>query len=85
MQRLEEEDGDELILMENTLRWQYNSQMMPESNARIVRWSNGSFSLMVGEEFFDVQTTNIADRFQFLNQGPRSFVIFHLQGGEQLV
>ena len=26
-----------------------------------------------------------ADRFQFLNQGPRSFVILHLQGGKQLI
>ncbi|KAJ3302342.1 hypothetical protein HDV03_005127 [Kappamyces sp. JEL0829] len=63
----EEDNEDELILMENTIRWRYSQQtQVPESNARIVRWSNGTFSLLVGGEYFDVQTTNITDRYQFL-------------------
>ena len=44
--------------MENTIRWRdgWNKQgdMIKESNARMVRWSDGSMSLHLGSEIFDV-------------------------------
>jgi RNA polymerase-associated protein LEO1 len=60
------ENDDDLILIENTIRWRYSQENLPESNARMVRWSNGTFSLLIGEELFDVNTSDISDRYHFL-------------------
>ncbi|KAG8746088.1 hypothetical protein FRC10_006191 [Ceratobasidium sp. 414] len=46
----------------NTIRWRWvqgeNGEMKKESNSRIVRWSDGSMSLQLGTEIFDI-TCNI--------------------------
>lgn len=54
----------------NMIRWRYkrdkvgnlerdeDGQLVRESNSRIVRWSDGSFTLHIGNEAFDVQTTD---------------------------
>ncbi|KAG9122232.1 hypothetical protein FRC07_001482 [Ceratobasidium sp. 392] len=46
----------------NTVRWRWvqgeNGQMKKESNSRIVRWSDGSMSLQLGTEVFDI-TSNM--------------------------
>ena len=42
---------------DNTVRWRWGKNKTPESNARIVRWSDGSQSLQLGTEFFDVTQT----------------------------
>ncbi|KAG9089771.1 hypothetical protein FS749_001065 [Ceratobasidium sp. UAMH 11750] len=46
----------------NTIRWRWvqgaNGEMKKESNSRIVRWSDGSMSLQLGTEVFDI-TCNI--------------------------
>lgn len=43
---------------ENTIRWRYakegEGKVTKQSNARFVKWSDGSYSLQVGEEMFDV-------------------------------
>lgn len=43
---------------ENTVRWKYGkgdgATVTRESNARFVKWSDGSLSLQLGEELFDV-------------------------------
>jgi len=47
----------------NVIRWRENTvTRKPESNARMVRWSDGSMTLHVGEEVLKVQTTATADR-----------------------
>ncbi|WFD04194.1 Paf1 complex component [Malassezia obtusa] len=41
----------------NTMRWRWQSSERgdtPQSNARIVRWSDGSESLQLGNEFYDI-------------------------------
>ncbi|CAI4221354.1 unnamed protein product [Auanema sp. JU1783] len=47
------------LKVENTLRWRYskdaNGVELKESNAKMVRWSDGSMSLHLGNEIFDVQ------------------------------
>lgn len=44
--------------VENTIRWRYchddEEEVQQESNTRLVRWSDGSMSLYLGSEIFDV-------------------------------
>ncbi|KAI8893863.1 Leo1-like protein-domain-containing protein [Globomyces pollinis-pini] len=58
------QDEEERVI-KTTVRWRHGLNEN-ESNARVVRWSDGSFSLLVGDESFDVTTTDIKDRNQFL-------------------
>ncbi|XP_008584373.1 PREDICTED: RNA polymerase-associated protein LEO1-like [Galeopterus variegatus] len=56
---LDEEDKTRLKLkVENTIRWRIRrdeeGNEIKESNARIVKWSDGSMSLHLGNEMFDV-------------------------------
>ncbi|KAJ3297413.1 hypothetical protein HDU79_003760 [Rhizoclosmatium sp. JEL0117] len=50
-------DEEKLLRLENTVRWRYAdaSSNNKDSNARIVKWSDGSFSLLLGDEIFDCQ------------------------------
>lgn len=53
----------------NTLRWRYEqsgSQTVRQSNARFVKWSDGSMSLQVGEELFDVPMKEINKEHNYL-------------------
>jgi RNA polymerase-associated protein LEO1 len=61
----EEEEDDVRMALENTIRWRHGEQV-PESNARLVRWKDNTFSLLVGEEMFDVGTMQISERNQYL-------------------
>ncbi|XP_027409803.1 RNA polymerase-associated protein LEO1-like isoform X2 [Bos indicus x Bos taurus] len=56
---LDEEERTRLKLkIENTIRWRIrrdkDGNKIKESNARIVKWSDGSLSLHLGNEVFDV-------------------------------
>ncbi|KAF8909343.1 Leo1-like protein-domain-containing protein [Gymnopilus junonius] len=46
------------LKVENTLRWRWtkdeNGQDKRESNARVIRWSDGTLSLRLGKELFDI-------------------------------
>lgn len=46
------------LKVENTIRWRQafddDGNSIKESNARFVRWSDGSYSLHLGSEIFDV-------------------------------
>ena len=70
----EEVDEDELLdeegrtrlklKLENTMRWRYakdpaTGKEHRESNARIVKWSDGSASLLLGSEVFDIHQTQL--------------------------
>lgn len=39
---------------------------MPQSNARMVRWDDGTWTLMIGEEALDVSNHDITANNQFL-------------------
>ncbi|KAI9010133.1 Leo1-like protein-domain-containing protein [Hyaloraphidium curvatum] len=70
-----EEDDEQLrIKLESTIRWRYNKQglkdeqggVIKESNARMIRWSDGSWSLLLGDEMFDVVLSTTQEEFQYL-------------------
>lgn len=51
------------LKVENTIRWRNNvdkdGNMIKESNARIVKWSDGSMSLHLGSEIFDIHKQHL--------------------------
>ncbi|KAF8595394.1 Leo1-domain-containing protein [Ceratobasidium sp. AG-I] len=57
-----EERRESAIMLDvsNTIRWRWaqgeNGEMKKETNSRIVRWSDGSMSLQLGTEIFDIST-----------------------------
>ena len=59
------------LKVENTIRWRYGidketGQPKKESNARVVRWSDGSLSLHLGSEIFDVHKQPLQSDFNHL-------------------
>lgn len=70
----ESADNDEKITKKrslvNTLRWKFehdeDGNRRKVSNARFVQWSDGSVSLQVGEELFDVPTKSISKDHSYL-------------------
>ncbi|TPP58095.1 RNA polymerase-associated protein LEO1, partial [Fasciola gigantica] len=68
---LDEEGRTRLKLkVENTIRWRYGrtpeGELVHESNARIVRWSDGSLSLHLGDEIFDIHKVDIQSDYNYL-------------------
>uniref|UniRef100_A0A0N5ABA6 Leo1-like protein n=1 Tax=Syphacia muris TaxID=451379 RepID=A0A0N5ABA6_9BILA len=72
---LDEEGRARLKLkVENTLRWRYRlddeGNLTKQSNANIIRWSDGTMSLKLGNELFDVQCQPMQrDNHLFMRQG----------------
>ena len=62
----EDKIGDRLV-DENTIRWRYsrdtNQRVFKESNARIVKWSDGSYSLKLGTEYTDILINDTDNTF----------------------
>ncbi|PIO56489.1 hypothetical protein TELCIR_22111, partial [Teladorsagia circumcincta] len=60
---------------ENTIRWRFaqdaDGNVVKESNTRIVRWSDGTMSMVIGKEVFDVESVPIHGNMQhlFVRQG----------------
>ncbi|UZJ51507.1 hypothetical protein CBS101457_000827 [Exobasidium rhododendri] len=65
-----------LLTTSNTIRWRWTDEVdeegvkIPESNARIVKWSDGSSSLQLGSEFYDI--TQATERTQNVGVNPPS-------------
>merc|ERR1719394_598938 len=63
------------LKVENTIRWrQYydkDGNVQKQSNARVVKWSDGSYSLHLGNEIFDVYNQPLQSDFNhlFIRQG----------------
>jgi RNA polymerase-associated protein LEO1 len=69
--RNQNHDEDYGLMLENTIRWRKKNNTQ-ESNSRMIRWSDNTFSLLIGEELFDVGTMDIKSRLHFLmSQHPR--------------
>jgi RNA polymerase-associated protein LEO1 len=81
---MDEEGRTRLKLkVENTIRWKFATDengaakyddlgvQVKESNARVVRWSDGSMSLHLGNEIFDVHVMQLQGDFNhlFVRQG----------------
>jgi len=65
-------EEEEARLRENVIRWRYkkdkNNNYLPdqkESNARFIKWSDGSLSLLLGDEMFEVNLHEI-DSHQYV-------------------
>ncbi|KAF9373109.1 Paf1 complex component, partial [Mortierella sp. AD011] len=62
------------LKVENTIRWRFKKgqedapadEREKESNARFVRWSDGSLSLVLGDEMFQVNAQTLHNQHQFL-------------------
>lgn len=60
--RIDDKSLRSLLISSNTIRWRWSdkagsegaSVRVPESNARIVRWNDGTSSLQLGSEFYDI-------------------------------
>jgi len=63
------------LKVENTIRWRQErdkeGQPVIQSNARMVKWSDGSYSLHLGNEIFDVHKQPLQSDFNhlFIRQG----------------
>ncbi|CAB4012071.1 RNA polymerase-associated LEO1, partial, partial [Paramuricea clavata] len=63
------------LRVENTIRWRNakddEGNDIKESNARVVRWSDGTMSLLLGAEVFDIHKTKIDGEHNhlFVQQG----------------
>ncbi|KAI1301804.1 RNA polymerase-associated protein LEO1 [Halotydeus destructor] len=74
---LQDEEGRARMKLkvENTIRWRSvadeNGEMKKESNARVVKWSDGSMSLHLGSEIFDMHKHQMTsgDNHLFIRQG----------------
>lgn len=57
----------EKLLNENTIRWRYsnsgNDEIIKQSNAHFVQWSDGLLSLKIGNELFDFRDLPLTDNF----------------------
>jgi RNA polymerase-associated protein LEO1 len=73
--QLDEEGRTRLKLrVENTIRWRYGTDkdgnQIKESNAKVVRWSDGTASLYLGNEIFDIDRRPVMDHNHlFVRQG----------------
>ncbi|TFK51735.1 Leo1-domain-containing protein [Heliocybe sulcata] len=49
------------LKVENTVRWRWvkdeNGEYRRQSNSRVIRWSDGTLSLLLGKELFDISQT----------------------------
>lgn len=65
------------LKVENTIRWRNvvnreTNELNKESNTRVVKWSDGSFSLHLGEEIFDINKLELMtgdNNHLFIRQG----------------
>ncbi|CDO94199.1 unnamed protein product [Kluyveromyces dobzhanskii CBS 2104] len=80
----EDQLGDRLI-EENTIRWRYSrdkdQRVFKESNAQVVQWSDGSFSLKVGDEYTDILVNNTENTYLTVSHEEQE-LIQCVEGGE---
>ncbi|SCU85833.1 LAME_0D03092g1_1 [Lachancea meyersii CBS 8951] len=62
-----EDQTDDRLIDENTVRWRYsrdnNQHVFKESNSQIVQWSDGSYSLRLGDEYTDVLINDTSNTY----------------------
>lgn len=65
--------------IQNTLRWKYDlNNGLKKSNARIIKWSDGSRTLLIGSEQFEISQKNIVDH-QYLVAHHQSDAVLQTQ------
>lgn len=57
----ENDDSEDVLLsIQNTIRWRNHPTLEKQSNTRLVKWSDGSFSLMIGDELFEANVNDVS-------------------------
>ena len=57
----ENDDSEDVLLsIQNTIRWRNHPTLEKQSNTRMVKWSDGSYSLMIGDELFEANINDIS-------------------------
>jgi len=82
VRNLEEmEDEAKKIMLPEAIRWKYatssEGKIDRESNARFVRWSDGSLQLFVGSEAYDVTVQDISQDNNYLFVRQKQFIKCH--------
>lgn len=54
------QEGEVRPLDGNVVRWRFGPDGVPQSNARLVRWSDGSLQLQLGEEVLDCAAVDVS-------------------------
>ncbi|KAK9453773.1 Leo1-like protein-domain-containing protein [Dipodascopsis uninucleata] len=84
-ENIQGEDADDLrkrlrAEVQNTIRWRYvqgeNSQMKIQSNVRVIKWSDGSMSLKLGKEIFDITEKPVDDTYLAVSHDEQEIVQF---------
>lgn len=80
-----EDQLGERLIDENTIRWRYsrdeNQQVYKESNAQIVQWSDGGFSLKLGAEYTDILVNDTDNTFFAVSHDQQELMQCY-EGGE---
>ncbi|CAI4064888.1 hypothetical protein SUVZ_08G1590 [Saccharomyces uvarum] len=80
-----EDQLDDRLIDENTVRWRYSrdndQHVFKESNTQIVQWSDGSYSLKVGEEYTDILVNDTSNTFLTLSHDQQELMQCY-EGGE---
>ncbi|CDK29468.1 unnamed protein product [Kuraishia capsulata CBS 1993] len=62
---LKERRKHEKLIAENTIRWRYakndNDVLYKQSNSQVIEWEDGSLSLKLGNEIFDIKDRAVDD------------------------
>ncbi|EJS41724.1 leo1p [Saccharomyces arboricola H-6] len=80
-----EDQLDDRLIDENTVRWRYSrdkdQHVFKESNTQIVQWSDGSYSLKVGEECTDILINDTSNTFLTVSHDQQELIQCY-EGGE---
>lgn len=73
--------SDDKLIAENTIRWRYaksdSDELYKQSNSQIVEWSDGSLSLKLGEEIFDILSKPNEDNFLVASHESQEILLTH--------
>lgn len=80
-----EDQLDDRLIDENTVRWRYSrdkdQHVFKESNTQIVQWSDGTYSLKVGEECTDILINDTSNTFLTVSHDQQELIQCY-EGGE---
>ncbi|SCU85199.1 LAFA_0D14422g1_1 [Lachancea sp. 'fantastica'] len=80
-----EDQMDDRLIDENTVRWRYSrdneQNVFKESNSQIVQWSDGSYSLRLGDEYTDVLINDTANTYLAVSHDQQE-LIQSVRGGD---
>ncbi|KAG7877040.1 hypothetical protein KL905_004957 [Ogataea polymorpha] len=75
--------------VQNTIRWRYaktsSDELYKQSNAAIVEWEDGSMSLKIGDEFFNIKLNNNEDEILVAESGDLYLPVTELKKSIQVL